>query len=73
MALKIAALVVAFYILYQIKDILVWFVFALIISILINPAIEFLQSRRYSFGRLKGWKICPRKERRVLGRFRTLN
>ncbi|OHA70815.1 MAG: hypothetical protein A3H01_02285 [Candidatus Wildermuthbacteria bacterium RIFCSPLOWO2_12_FULL_40_9] len=41
--LKIAALVVAFYILYQIKDILVWFVFALIISILINPAIEFLK------------------------------
>jgi len=41
--LKISLLVVSFYILYQIKDILVWFVFALIISILVNPAVSFLR------------------------------
>lgn len=40
--LKTGILIIAFYVLYQIKDILVWFVFALIISILINPAVEFL-------------------------------
>lgn len=40
---KISLLIVFFYILYQIKDILVWFIFALIISILFNPAIDFLR------------------------------
>ncbi len=41
--LKISVLIISFYILYQIKDILIWFVFALIISILFNPAIDFLR------------------------------
>lgn len=40
---KIFVAVVAFYILYQIRNILIWFVFALIISILFNPAINFLR------------------------------
>ncbi len=40
---KIFAAVISFYILYQIKDILVWFVFALIISVLFNPAVNFLR------------------------------
>ncbi len=41
--LKIALAVIFFYILFQIKDIIVWFIFALIISILFNPAIDFLK------------------------------
>ena len=41
--LKIALAIISFYILYQIKDILVWFILALIISILFNPAIDFLR------------------------------
>lgn len=40
---KIALAVIFFYALFQIKDIVVWFVFALIISILFNPAIDFLK------------------------------
>ena len=40
---KLSVLVLSLYILYQIKDILVWFIFALIISILINPAVDFLR------------------------------
>jgi len=44
--LKIGIAFFGFYILYLIKDILVWFVFALIISLLFNPAIDFLQKRR---------------------------
>lgn len=44
--LKIAIALFCFYILYLIKDILVWIIFALIISILFNPAIDFLQRRR---------------------------
>ena len=44
--LKISFAVMMFYILYQIKDILVWFVFALVISILVNPAVEFLKKLR---------------------------
>ena len=44
--LKISFAVMMFYILYQIKDILVWFVFALVISILVNPAVEFLKRLR---------------------------
>ena len=35
-----------FYILYNIRDILVWFIFALVISILFNPIVDFLQKRR---------------------------
>lgn len=44
--LKIFIAVVCFYILYLIRDLLIWFLFALIISILFNPAIDFLQQRR---------------------------
>jgi predicted PurR-regulated permease PerM len=40
---KIALAVVFFYILFQIKDIVVWFIFALVLSILFNPAIDFLK------------------------------
>ena len=43
---KIALTVVAFYILFQIKDIVVWFIFALVISILFNPIIELLKKFR---------------------------
>jgi len=41
--LKISIAIICFYVLYQIKDILVWFIFGLIISILVNPAVEFLR------------------------------
>jgi len=43
---KVAIAVIAFYVLYIIKDILVWFIFALIISLSLNPIIEFLQRRK---------------------------
>lgn len=44
--LKISIALIAFYILFSIKDILIWFIFALIISILFNPIVDFLQKRR---------------------------
>lgn len=44
--LKIGISFLAFYALYLIRDILIWFIFALVISILFNPAIDFLQGRR---------------------------
>ena len=44
--LKIFIAVVCFYILYQIRDILVWFIFALIISVIFNPAIDFFQKKK---------------------------
>jgi len=44
--LKIFIAILCFYVLYQIRDILVWFIFALIISVLFNPAIDFLQKRK---------------------------
>lgn len=43
---KVGIAFFGFYILYLIKDILIWFVFALIISILFNPAIDFFQKRK---------------------------
>jgi len=43
---KLFVAVVCFYILYLIKDVIIWFIFALIISILFNPAIDFLQKKR---------------------------
>ena len=43
---KIAAIALFFYIIYLVRDILVLSVFALIISILFNPIIDFLQKRR---------------------------
>ena len=44
--LKISFALFCFYIIYLIKDILVWSIFALIISVLFNPAIDFLHRRR---------------------------
>jgi len=41
--LKISVAIISFYILYQIRDILVWFIFALVISLLFNPVINFLR------------------------------
>ena len=35
-----------FYIIYLVRDLLIWFIFALIISVLFTPAIDFLQKRR---------------------------
>lgn len=43
---KISVAVILMYVLYLIRDILVWFLFALIISILFNPAIDLLHRRR---------------------------
>lgn len=43
---KIAVTFFCFYVLYLTKDILIWIVFALIISILFSPAINFLQKLR---------------------------
>ena len=43
---KISIAIVCFYLIYSIKDILIWFIFALAISILFNPAINFLQRRK---------------------------
>jgi len=40
--LKISMAFLIFYIIYLVRDILVWFIFALIISVLLNPAINFL-------------------------------
>ncbi len=41
--IKIAITVVCLYVLFSIKEIIIWFVFALIISILFNPIIDFFQ------------------------------
>jgi len=41
--LKISLALFFFYIIYLVRDILVWFIFALIISVLFNPAINFLR------------------------------
>jgi predicted PurR-regulated permease PerM len=45
---KILAVIVAVYFIYLIKSLLVWFVFALVISILFEPAIEALTKRKIS-------------------------
>lgn len=44
--LKILLAGFSFYILYLIRDIVIWFIFALIISVLLNPAIIFLKRFR---------------------------
>ncbi|KKL77493.1 hypothetical protein LCGC14_2034330, partial [marine sediment metagenome] len=44
--LKISIAVLVFYTLYSIRDILVSIIFALVISILFNPVIDFLERRR---------------------------
>lgn len=41
--LKISLLVISLYLIYQVKEVLVWFLFAFIISILFEPAIVFLK------------------------------
>lgn len=43
---KIGIASLVFYIIYLVRDVLIWFIFALIISILLTPAIDFLQKRR---------------------------
>jgi len=43
---KIGIAALSFYILYLIRNILIWFIFALIISFLFNPAINFLEKRK---------------------------
>ena len=43
---KIGIAFFSFYIIYLIRDILIWFIFALIVSVLLTPAIVFLQKRR---------------------------
>jgi predicted PurR-regulated permease PerM len=48
--LKIAIASLAFYILFLIRDVLVWVIFALIISVLFNPAINFLQRKGFPRG-----------------------
>ncbi len=44
--LKIALAIVCFYLVFLLRDILIWFIFALIISVLFNPAIDFLHRKR---------------------------
>ena len=44
--IKVAIALLCFYVLYLIRDILIWIIFALVISILFDPAIDFLQKRR---------------------------
>lgn len=43
---KIAVAVTLIYILFSVKEILIWFIFALTISVLFNPTVDFLQKRR---------------------------
>jgi predicted PurR-regulated permease PerM len=45
--LKVSIVFLGFYILFLIRDILIWIVFALVISILFNPAINFLERKRF--------------------------
>lgn len=45
--LKLAVAFFSFYLLYLIRDILVWVVFGLILSVLFNPAIDFLQKKYF--------------------------
>ncbi len=44
--LKISLAFIVFYIIFLVRDILIWFIFAIIISVLFNPAIKFLQKFR---------------------------
>ncbi len=43
---KISLAVIGFYFLYVLRDILIWLLFALIISVLFEPAISFLQKKK---------------------------
>jgi len=44
--IKISVMVLLLYFLYLIRDILIWFVFAIVISVLFNPVINFLHKKR---------------------------
>ena len=44
--LKVSIVFACFYILFLVRDILIWIIFALVISILFNPVINFLEKRR---------------------------
>jgi len=48
--LKISIAIVIFYILFSVREILIWFIFALTISVLFNPAVNFLQNRKIPRG-----------------------
>lgn len=48
--LRIAIAGLVFYLLYFVRDILIWIIFAIIISVLFNPAINFLQKKRIPRG-----------------------
>ncbi|MFH1424016.1 MAG: AI-2E family transporter [Candidatus Nealsonbacteria bacterium] len=45
--LKMAVALFTFYLIYLIRDILIWVIFGLIISVLFNPAIDFLQKKHF--------------------------
>jgi len=47
---KISIAVAVFYIFYSVRNILIWFIFALTISVLFNPAVSFLQKKRIPRG-----------------------
>ncbi len=42
---KVAAVILLFYIIYLVREILVWTIFALIISVLLNPVVDSLQKK----------------------------
>ncbi len=44
--LKIVTVVFSFYFIYLVGDILIWFLFALVISLLLNPIVDFLEAMR---------------------------
>lgn len=48
--LRIAIAGLIFYVLYFIRDVLIWIIFAVVISVLFNPAINFLQKKRIPRG-----------------------
>lgn len=45
--LKMTIALLVFYLLYLIRDILIWLIFGLIISVLFNPAVDFLQKKHF--------------------------
>ncbi len=47
---KISIAIVLFYILFSVREILIWFIFALTISVLFNPAVNFLQRKKIPRG-----------------------
>lgn len=44
--IKISVAIVLLYLLYLVRDILVWFVFSIVISVIFNPAVNFLHKKR---------------------------